>query len=55
MSSRLGGRFQTIGKFMVEGWLWLEEFGCEGFYEDVGEFLKRYHGQQLRAHRLFRG
>jgi len=21
------GRYQVIGKFMVEGWLWLEEFG----------------------------
>jgi hypothetical protein len=52
MSSRLGGRFQTIGKFMVEGWLWLEEFGCAGFYEDVGEFLKRYHGTSdvVRGH-----
>jgi len=37
---------------MVEGWLWLEEFGCAGFYEDVGEFLKRYHGTSdvVRGH-----
>ena len=55
MSTRRGGRFQTIEKFMVEGWLWLQEFGCEGFYADVGEFLQRYHAQQLRAHRLFLG
>jgi len=40
---------------MVEGWMWLQGLGFGDFYADVGEFLERYHGQQLRAHHLFRG
>jgi hypothetical protein len=39
----------------VEGWSWLEKFGVDDFYSEVGVFLKQHHREQLVAKRVFRG
>ena len=49
------GRYQVIGKFMVEGCLWLEDFGLQDFCAELGVYLKRHHKEQLAAQRSFRG